>query len=120
MATGPEVEQYFAESHFERLQIHCATAAYQISRAQAEKDRPARNEALAQATAALNKAISIDVNEQLPVLGLGQVALLKVVSLCLMPFSSFYTAFVGSEGYALFCCREMWAMQSRPLRRQPN
>lgn len=80
VATGPEVEQYFSEARFERLQFHCAMAAYQLSNAQAEKDRAAKNELLAQATASLNKAISIDVSEQLPVLGLGQVALAKVIN----------------------------------------
>lgn len=78
VATGPEVEQYFAESKFERLQIHCALAAYHLSRGQAERARGPKAEALAKATAALNKAMTIDVNEQLPVLGLGQVALAKV------------------------------------------
>lgn len=78
VACGPEVEQYFAESKFERLQIHCAAAAYQMSLAKAAKERESKQKALTQATVHLNKAITIDYNEQLPILGLGQVALIKV------------------------------------------
>ena len=77
-ACGPEVEQHFFEFKFERLQVYCAAASYHLNKAQMSKDRAARNESLAKATSHLNKAMTIDVNEQLPVLGLGQVAKAKV------------------------------------------
>ena len=76
--TGPEVEEHFVEAKFERLQMHCALASFYLNKAATMKDRTAKNNALTQATSHLNKGLGIDVNEQLPVLGLGQVALVKV------------------------------------------
>ena len=80
VAGGPEVERYFPDSRFERLQIHCAAAGYHLNLARGAKDTSAKTASLNQATTHLNKAITIDYNEQLPMLGLGQVALEKVFS----------------------------------------
>ena len=81
VAGGAEVEEYFPNSRFERLQIHCAAAGYHLNVARAAKDLSAKTAALNRATGHLNKAITIDYNEQLPILGLGQVALAKVAVL---------------------------------------
>lgn len=86
MACGPEVEEHFSDSKFERLQIHCAVASYHLSKAQMAKDRAQKNDSLTVATNHLNKAITIDVNEQLPIMGLGQVARAKVRLLIVIKF----------------------------------
>lgn len=95
VACGPEVEQHFYDSKFERLQVYCAAASYHLSKAQMSEERAVRNEALAKATSHLNKAMTIDVNEQLPLLGLGQVAKAKV-SPHLQPIKSVQLIIVAS------------------------
>lgn len=77
VACGPEVEEIFPDKKFERLQMFCAVASYHLSKARMATDWGVRNESLTVATERLNKAMTIDVNEQLPVLGLGQVAQAK-------------------------------------------
>lgn len=78
VACGEQAQDYFKDSKFERLQIHCALASYQLSKAYMAKESAERAELLNEATGHLNKAVTIDINEQLPVLGLGQVAQAKV------------------------------------------
>ena len=78
-ACGPEVEDYFSDSKFERLQIHCALASYYLSRASMAKETSEKTELLKKATSHLNTAVPIDIDEQLPVLGLGQIAQAKVM-----------------------------------------
>ena len=78
VACGPEVEEYFYDFRFQRLQIYCAVASYHLSKASMAKDRTEKTELLNKAVGHLNKAVTIDVDEQLPVLGLGQVAQAKV------------------------------------------
>ena len=78
VACGEEVEKYFHDSKFERLHIHCAVASYHLSKAHMAKASTEKNEQLNKATSHLNKAVTIDIDDQLPVLGLGQVAQAKV------------------------------------------
>eukprot|EP00884_Botryococcus_braunii_P015610 jgi/Botrbrau1/2732/Bobra.0164s0012.1 len=76
--TQPEVEHYFGKSaEFERIQIFCALASYHTRKGRIEKDRAKKTEEFQLATTFLNTARGINVGEQLPHIGLGQLALAK-------------------------------------------
>lgn len=76
-----EVGQYFKQAKFERLQIFCALAAYYTAEGRKQRDRNARTEQFARAAQLLGSARQIDYEDQLPLLGLGQLELARVSSL---------------------------------------
>lgn len=75
-----EVGQYFQQAKFERLQIFCALAAYHTAEGRNQRDRNARTEQFARAAQLLGSARQIDYEDQLPLLGLGQLELARVSS----------------------------------------
>lgn len=78
--TSKDVEDYFGkEAEYERIQALCAFAAYHMRLGRSEvRDRTKRNDEFQQAASYLNQALKINVEEQLPHIGLGQLALAKV------------------------------------------
>ncbi|BDA40854.1 RNA polymerase-associated protein CTR9 homolog [Coccomyxa sp. Obi] len=72
-----EVAQYFQQAKFERLQIFCALAAYYTAEGRKQRDRNARTEQFARAAQLLGSARQIDYEDQLPLLGLGQLELAR-------------------------------------------
>jgi len=77
--TGAEVKEFFGDrDKFEQVQMHCALAAYHTAAGRAERDRTARTEHFARAATLLSDARRIAYEEQLPFLGLGQLAVARV------------------------------------------
>ena len=77
--TSKEVADYFeGRAHFERVQIFCALAAYYTAEGRATQDRNASNMHFGRAAELLNSARSIDFQEQLVLLAVGQLALARV------------------------------------------
>ena len=58
-----------------QVHIHCALAAYHTAAGRAERDRSARSKHFEQARALLSAARQIAHDEQLVLLGLGQLSL---------------------------------------------
>lgn len=77
-----EVERYFGRKPtYEQVQFHCALAALHMARARDAKDKQAKSEHLGAAAKSLTAARMLDNNEQLVTLGLGMLALAKVMGL---------------------------------------
>jgi hypothetical protein len=78
--TSLEAEEYFGKkAEYERIQALCALAAYHTRLGRNEhKDRAKKNDEFQKATTYLNTARAINFEEQLPHIGLGQLALAKV------------------------------------------
>ena len=77
-ACGDEARKHIYVSKFERLHVHCAIASYHLSMACMAEAAPEKTDQLSKATSHLKEAVTIDIDDQLPVLGLGQVAQAKV------------------------------------------
>ncbi|KAK9844132.1 hypothetical protein WJX81_005444 [Elliptochloris bilobata] len=74
--TGPEVKEFFGDrDKFEQVHIHCALAAYHTAAGRTERDREARSRHFQQARGLLSAARLIAHDEQLVLLGLGQLSL---------------------------------------------
>jgi len=59
------------------VQIHCALAAYHTAAGRAERDRATRGDHFSRAAGLLSAARQMQYDEQLPILGLGQLALAR-------------------------------------------
>jgi hypothetical protein len=76
--TSADVEEYFGKkAEFERIQALCALAAYFMQLGRFEGDRTKKNEEYQKALSFLHAARTINVEEQLPHIGLGQLSLAK-------------------------------------------
>ena len=84
--TSKEVAEYFeGRAQFERVQIFCALAAYYTAEGRLAADRNASNMHFGNAAQLLASAASIDFDEQLVPLALGQLALARVRPLLIGP-----------------------------------
>lgn len=78
-ATSEEAAGYFGPTaKYERIQGLCSLAAFHMHQARSERAPAVRTEHLGKATEMLNAARKLDHEEQLPHLGIGQLALAKV------------------------------------------
>lgn len=77
--TLKDVEDFYREKgKFESIQLLCELAATHVDAAKAESSRSSKTERLAQAATLLTRARQLDYQEQLPSIGLGELALARV------------------------------------------
>ena len=77
--TLKDVEDFYREKgKFESIQLLCELAATHVDAARAESSRSSKTERLAQAATLLTRARQLDYQEQLPSIGLGELALARV------------------------------------------
>jgi hypothetical protein len=83
--TSKEAAEFFEgrAPAFERVQIFCALAAWHTAEGRGQRDRNAANMHFGEAAQLLISARSIDFEEQLVLLALGQLALARVSGLSL-------------------------------------
>lgn len=98
--TSPEVEEYFGKTaEYERIQALCGLASFYMNRGRNEfRDKSKKNEDLQKAAGFLNAARSVNVEEQLPHIGLGQLALAKACQSTNLDLKHFHSSLCNKSG----------------------